>query len=1285
MNEIKTAILEKVNITDVIGEYVTLKKRGRTWLGLCPFHTEKTESFTVWPDNGKSKGSYKCFGCGKSGDLFSFIQEHEGLSFWETLVMLANKHHIPIPQKETDEQREKRTEKEALRIATRWALDYLNSNLTNKQGDGYKYLKQRGYTDATIKEWNIGYSINSWTDICEAAKKAQISIELLEKCGFVKKKEDGQYIDRLIDRVFFGITDMSGNPTGFTARITKPDPEKKWAKYINSENNGIFNKSLSVFGIAHARKGIQETGECIITEGTTDVISLWQAGVRNVVALLGTSHTGDQFKVIGKLTRNVMFLLDGDKAGIKAADKDITTAMANGFNVRITILPDGHDPDSFIRTFAAEHKEKAAEKFTEYTDKFSKSIIDFKAELLLPDGDKQNLDKTSDAIKEIVKLLANIESNTKRELYIKNFAAKTGLGEREIKKEIASLKITFADEHKPGIYLLKEATEFIKESRQAIFYTDFTRGLREHLNTDKPNIIVIKGQPSTEKIQELRLVCEDLHLADGKIEIYDAQKRETETIILLKTLTAHMFNITLKEETDDVDVETGEVTENIYNFTDYYCLNLIKNLKKHDSKGIQKAIEKMAELVSYHGDAEQSIKINYIKGWFKDYDITFNVSDIRKVMQPYLKTQKEHRKQEVTIEINNPHNLNHEQLQDLNHYGLFYKDNEIWYSSNTGGVKSKSNFVIYPIIHTESSNSNEARKIFKLIDTFGHEKVIDITANELNVLVKFMVAIESKGNYKFEGDLNNLKKLKSYLYDRTVYSYIIKDLGWQTEGFWAWADGVQTIDKQFFPINEYGIVKLPIKDKEKSFYIKPFSKLYSDDKNVFINERKFRHMTSDIKFKDWLNQFIKVYGDKAHISIAGFLTALFSDYIFARLGNLPLINLFGPKGTGKTEQAKSILSLFGEKQNEINMRKVTPYAAAHSLRMFINAFVLFDEYKNNISFEWIEFMKAIFNRQPRLRGTIQEGVDVMAIPVHSMVFMCGQEMPTADVALLSRCVFLSYHNPQHTEQEKNDYNKLKELDNIGKTHFVDDIICYRQIIETGYMDEFYKIEKEISNECEKNTDDRVIRNYATLITTYKLLQDVLGIEVKYEKLKEISVQCIKEQMSVMSSTNELGLFWSIFQNLIDRGILIRDANFKKKEEATETLEFVVNGKRVEETREMKNEEGRTGIPLLYIRWIGLYQLIAEAAKRSGQDILPENTLRFYLQNDKSFIGYKPTFTFGKNKNQALVFDYNKLCKAIGFEISTEPLHKEYRDMTKTDSTESTEALTVPVNEGGLPF
>lgn len=1253
MTDIKEQIKAKATIVEVVSEFVALRKAGTNYLGLCPFHNEKTPSFTVSP----AKGLYKCFGCGQSGDLFSFVMEIEKLEFKDALKWLALKYKIDVPADDKSYYEHKKdNEREPYRIVTRWAINYFKGLLTGEGQKGRDYLQTRGFTGIDIKNWNIGYTGTSFTDIIDSANKAGISLKLLAECGLVGEKE-GKYYNRLIDRVVFPYTDNTGNFTGYTARVIESD--SKFAKYINSSTNPLFDKGQTLFGIDKARKAIINQRECILCEGPTDVISMHKAGINNCVCVSGTAIEASHLQIIRRMADTLVIMLDGDKAGQAATLKSIDNAINEGFTVYITELPDKHDPDSFIRA-------KGAEEAVSYINKNRIDFLEYKA-IKLIEPVKNNPAELTEAIKKVAATVGLIADPLKRNVYIKRIANKTDISSKDIERLLIDNN---TDTEEKGLYLFNEAKEAIENRKVASVYNTKTKAL-EHILRGHENTIAITKPLNNDELTQLKALTPNLYWEDAVPDIYDSKNQETQFTKFLKKLIALGFNISI-DKPGDPDIETGEIVTERTDFVDYYIEALMDNLrpKKYDSKYIQKTVEKMAELVSYLGEAVQTIKINYIKSLFKGQSVTFSIADFKRVMKPYLRTQKETRKNEVTIEVNNPHGLNENQLKTQNDYGLFYKNNCIWFDSTDGGVKSKSNFIIQPIIHTIGINS---RKLFKLVNVFGIEAVINVSTQEMNNLTKFLCAIEEKGNYRFDGEPQDLRKLKKYLYDRTIYSAEIENLGWQPENFWAWADGITMPDKTFQPITDYGLVKVPKNGNDIWYYIKPFSKLYVDDKNVFVQERKFRHTTSDIKLKDWCHNFVEVYGEKSLLSLAAMLTTCFGDFIFARLGALPLINIFGPKGTGKTEQAKSILSCFGEKQNEVNMTKVTPYAAAHNLKMFINAFVLFDEYKNSLTTEWIELMKSIYNRQPRIRGTIKEGQDTIAIPVNSMIFMCGQEMPTADPALLSRCVFISQYNPEHTHEEKKKYNEFKEIDNAGKSHFIDEIISNRGLIERNYMDVFYELEKKMGEMVRSNTEDRVIKNYAALLTTYKILHKELGLEWDMDKLIELSLMCMEEQMSILSTSNEIGTFWSIFQSLIDRQIISFYTNYKVEIGVAVEMDVIVEGKRKRTIKEFDKD----GTELLYLRWAGLYQLIAEAAKRSGSDVLPEKSLLYYMTHHSSFVGYRESQRFGANTNQAMVFNYKQLCEWTGIDITKVPLPKAERKEEKAA------APTTPKDE--LPF
>ena len=344
-------IFDSADILEVVSDFVSLKKRGSNYLGLCPFHNEKTGSFTVSP----AKGIYKCFGCGKGGNAVNFIMEHEQMSYVEALKYLANKYHIPIEEKElTDEQRREQTERESMLIVTAYANEYYQYQLWHTdegRSVGLGYLRQRGISDEMIRAFGLGYNPEEWGAFTKAALEKGYKKEFLVKTGLSIENERGMF-DRFRARVMFPVQDLAGKVIAFGGRTMTAD--KKTAKYLNSPESDIYHKSKTLYGIYLAKKSIIQQDRCILVEGYTDVISFHAKGVENVVASSGTSLTMEQIRMIRRLTPNVTIIYDGDAAGIKASLRGIDLVLEEGLNVRVLLLPDGEDPDSFARSHSRE-------------------------------------------------------------------------------------------------------------------------------------------------------------------------------------------------------------------------------------------------------------------------------------------------------------------------------------------------------------------------------------------------------------------------------------------------------------------------------------------------------------------------------------------------------------------------------------------------------------------------------------------------------------------------------------------------------------------------------------------------------------------------------------------------------------------------------------------------------------------------------------------------------------------------------------------------------------------
>jgi DNA primase len=418
-------VAETADIVEVIQDYVTLKKKGQSYTACCPFHNEKSPSFYVTP----SKGIFKCFGCGKAGDAITFIREIEGIGYLEAIRILANKYHIVLEESaSSDEHREEQTHKEALLIVLNYAKNFFQQQLTETpegKSIAVSYLKERGFLDKTIQKFELGYSQNDWHALENDAVKKGYNKTLLEQAGLIVTSEDGgKKYDRFRGRVIFPIHNLAGKTIGFGARTLKKDEKPK---YLNSPETEVYSKSDVLYGMFQAKNAIRLSDNCYLTEGYTDVISLHQAGIENVVASSGTSLTEGQIKLIKRFTSNVTILYDGDSAGIKASLRGIDLLLTQDLNVRVVLFPDGEDPDSYSQKIGSV-------AFKEYLEQNSKDFILFKTELQLQEAQNDPI-KRATVIRSIVESIIKIPDAIKRTVFYKTCAQLLDVDENTLIEE----------------------------------------------------------------------------------------------------------------------------------------------------------------------------------------------------------------------------------------------------------------------------------------------------------------------------------------------------------------------------------------------------------------------------------------------------------------------------------------------------------------------------------------------------------------------------------------------------------------------------------------------------------------------------------------------------------------------------------------------------------------------------------------------------------------------------------------------------------------------------------
>lgn len=414
------------DIVDVVKEFVTLRKAGVNFKGLCPFHDEKTPSFVVSP----SKQLYKCFSCGKGGGAVHFVMEHEQMSYPDALKWLGKKYGIEVKDRElSDEERQAESERESMFVLNEWACGYFSKTLHEHVDGiavGMAYFRSRGFRDDIIRKFQLGFSLPARDALARTAREKGYKEEYLEKTGLCYRTDDGRLLDRYHGRVIFPVHTVSGKVVAFGGRTLSTD--KKVAKYVNSPESEIYHKSNELYGIYFAKHAIVKQNRCFLVEGYTDVISMHQSGIENVVASSGTSLTTGQIRLLHRFTPNITVLYDGDSAGIKASLRGIDMLLSEGLNIKVVLLPDGEDPDSFARS----HNATA---FQEYIEKNQVDFIRFKTDLLMRDTANDPI-KRATLVQDIVKSIAAIPDAIVRQMYVRECAAMMNVGELLILDEI---------------------------------------------------------------------------------------------------------------------------------------------------------------------------------------------------------------------------------------------------------------------------------------------------------------------------------------------------------------------------------------------------------------------------------------------------------------------------------------------------------------------------------------------------------------------------------------------------------------------------------------------------------------------------------------------------------------------------------------------------------------------------------------------------------------------------------------------------------------------------------
>jgi DNA primase len=564
-------------------------------------------------------------------------------------------------------------------------------------------------------------------------------------------------------------------------------------------------------------------------------------------------------------------------------------------------------------------------------------------------------------------------------------------------------------------------------------------------------------------------------------------------------------------------------------------------------------------------------------------------------------------------------------------YRFFPYKNQYYFRSKEQGFIPMCNFIMVPLFHVLSNNYS--RRVYEIINIYGYRQVVEFDMQQMVSLSAFKQVVEGRGNFLFWGTEQQMGQIKVFLYEETKTCNEVSNLGWQKEGFWAWANGI--IDNgKFEPVDENGLLKYGT----NHYYLPAYSKINIEDKTLYSNERKFIYKDSPLTLKEWATLYTTAYGINGHIAIAFYLAALFRDIVFSTLGSFPILNLYGPRGTGKNEVAVSLLAMFGMPQNEYNIHSGTMAGFAEHLQIFRNSIAFIDEYKNNIDYSKVELLKSVYNAVGRTRMNMDKGKKKETTEVNQAVILAGQEMTTADNALFTRVIFLQFHESQFSPEQTAAHDQLKLMRSNGLAHITSQIINHREYFERTYRSTFKEVLYQFEEYLGKRIETRILNNYCSILAAFKVLKERLSFPFNYDKLQDLCAEACLDQIEMIGQSNDITVFFQILESLYDQQKVVDGWHFR--------VDFV------DKIRTKHDDLNFRPKNVLRIQMGSMYELYAEQANRTKQPVLPKTTLMYYLENSEYFMGNELAIRFNRSdfsEQERQVVDKSKVTTAYSFD------------------------------------
>lgn len=1215
-------ILDAVNIVDVISEYVTLSKKGVNYWAVCPFHADTSPSMCVSP----AKQIFKCFACGESGNVVSFLQKHENMSYPEAIRSLGKRCQIDVPDRELGPEEQQRISiKESLCIALRGASDkfigYLSTNTEAKS-----YLASRGWKageDQTLELFHVGYAPDSWRTLIEDMKRSAYDSDILIQAGLATKGERSVY-DSFRGRIIFPYFDLKGNVIGFTGRSVTPSDT---VKYYNTGETPVFHKGNALFGLYQARQAIGQHDRVYFVEGQFDVLSFVRSGIRNTICGSGTALTPEQIKTIGRFTRNITLIYDKDKAGIKASIRNIKALLEAGMNVRAISLPEEEDPDSFARKMP--DRELSIYLHNHETDWVTYLADIYQDELDDPIVKNEHFSFISECIALVKDKSLKMSYTTKLS---EKFNIQFDIAKTKIKEFTVSLPKN-EESQKPGFYGIEELANTLPDISENCILTDSFNQFRNSYGEEP--IVYVYGLPSSDQIQEFRRHAAYLQFTYNANITFD-ERKESELLITLCNLFKAGFIIYV--EKDEVDFE----------FVDFYTRLYASAMEEKTGDVRTIYYGRCAEIMASASDAAQSVME---KDWCKVLGLTGK--SFKELMKPYRDKKKSknamlHQQSfddsliwedpDIVpdyVEENEEYKTNYRRH---GFYPLLNKEKEpvsyMFKNPSGGGHLQVADFYMIPLLHIYSNDSEGNKKIIKINRRYYKKPLyMELRSKIFATLNSFEETLVNEEGLNFEnGTVAQFKKIRqSMSYEYTMCDEL-KVYGQQPENFYAFSnaifhevDGVFRVDMA----SDIGVVT----HNGKNYYAPAFSNIHAGlrkDDDIYENLRSFVYKNIPIEqqcsFERWASLMNQVYT----VNDNGKWAVLYAIMCAFRSDIHPIDRLFtalffmGPTQSGKTQIAISVRSLFIDPDlPAFNLNTGTDAAMNTIMGGFRDVPVVLEEYNNkDISYEKFQALKAItYDGDGKQKRKSTSGKDIETSKVLSPVVILGQETPQRDDnALMNRVVIreVPKRTTPYSAEEAAIFQELKAFEKAGLSNILFEVLKLRPLVRKHFKTYMRQINKDLTQSLLAGTGGsgdmtRIINTISLFLSMCKLLEEQaphLKLPFTYQEFYEIAKNTVITQVEMISRTDKLASFFKAMDVMINTKTIQEGRDYAIDQPQKLTIKLPGD--------ERKELPVPAGTKVLYLRMPNIYTNYAKSSYNTED--ATQSTIEANIRSNPAYLG-----------------------------------------------------------------